>query len=95
MSSNDSDTARRGCVFFQSEAKPQVVSEAQDNSRKDDDVRWQPSGARQIAKGNPQGEAFINSRPAQRQRQLRLGWAAFQHRVNAQTVKAENLRTGF
>ncbi|WP_395718835.1 N-6 DNA methylase [Prosthecobacter sp.] len=24
--------------------------------RKDDDVRWQPSGARQIAKGNPQGE---------------------------------------
>ncbi len=24
--------------------------------RKDDDVRWQPSGARQIAKGNPEGE---------------------------------------
>ncbi len=24
--------------------------------RKDDNVRWQPSGARQIAKGNPQGE---------------------------------------
>ena len=24
--------------------------------RKDDDVRWLPSGARQIAKGNPQGE---------------------------------------
>jgi type I restriction enzyme M protein len=53
---NDSDTALRGSAFLQSEAKPQVVSEAKDNFRKDDDVRWQPSGARQIAKGNPQGE---------------------------------------
>ncbi len=26
------------------------------NWRKDDDVRWQPSGAGQIAQGNPQGE---------------------------------------
>jgi type I restriction enzyme M protein len=53
---NDSDTALRDGAFLQSEAKPQVVSEAKDNFRKDDDVRWQPSGARQIAKGNPQGE---------------------------------------
>ena len=53
---NDSDTALRGSAFLQSEASPQAVSEAKDNFRKDDDVRWQPSGARQIAKGNPQGE---------------------------------------
>jgi type I restriction enzyme M protein len=38
---NDSDTALRGSAFLQSEAKPQVVSEAKDNFRKDDDVRWQ------------------------------------------------------
>lgn len=50
------DSALRDSAFLQSEASPQVVSEAKDNSRKDDDVRWQPSGARQIAKGNPQGE---------------------------------------
>ena len=41
---------------LQGEASPQVVSEAKDNFRKDDDVRWQPSGARSTAKGNPQGE---------------------------------------
>jgi len=35
-----SDTALRGSAFFQSEASPQVVSEAKDNFRKDDDVRW-------------------------------------------------------
>jgi len=49
-------TALRGSAFLQSEAKPQVVSEAKDNFRKDDDVRWQPSGARSTAKGSPQGE---------------------------------------
>jgi len=38
---NDSDTALRGSAFLQSEASPQVVSEAKDNFRKDDDVRWQ------------------------------------------------------
>jgi type I restriction enzyme M protein len=38
---NDSDTALRGSQFLQSEAKMQVVSEAKDNFRKDDDVRWQ------------------------------------------------------
>jgi type I restriction enzyme M protein len=38
---NDSDTALRGSAFLQSEAKMQVVSEAKDNFRKDDDVRWQ------------------------------------------------------
>ena len=53
---NDSDTALRDSAFLQSEAKPQVVSEAKDNFRKDDDVRWQPSGARSTAKGSPQGE---------------------------------------
>jgi hypothetical protein len=37
---NDSDTALRDSAFLQSEAKPQVVSEAKDNFRKDDDVRW-------------------------------------------------------
>lgn len=56
MPFNDSDTALRGNAFLQSEAKPQVVSEAKDNFRKDDDVRWQPSGARSTAKGSPQGE---------------------------------------
>ena len=53
---NDSDTALRDSAFLQSEAKMQVVSEAKDNFRKDDDVRWQPSGARSTAKGSPQGE---------------------------------------
>ena len=38
---NDSDTALRGSAFLQSEAIPQVVSEAKDNFREDDDVRWQ------------------------------------------------------
>lgn len=56
MPFNDSDTALRGSALLQSEAKPQVVSEAKDNFRKDDDVRWQPSGARSTAKGSPQGE---------------------------------------
>jgi hypothetical protein len=56
MPFNDSDTALRDSAFLQSEAKMQVVSEAKDNFRNDDDMRWQPSGARQIAKGNPQAE---------------------------------------
>ena len=38
---NDSDTALRDSAFLQSEAKMQVASEAKDNFRKDDDVRWQ------------------------------------------------------
>jgi type I restriction enzyme M protein len=38
---NDSNTELRGRAFLQSAAKPQVVSEAKDNFRKDDDVRWQ------------------------------------------------------
>ena len=38
---NDSDTALRDSAFLQSEATMQVVSEAKDNFRKDDDVRWQ------------------------------------------------------
>ncbi len=38
---NDTDTALSGSTFLGSEAEPQVVSEAKDNFRKDDDVRWQ------------------------------------------------------
>ncbi|MBL9154583.1 MAG: N-6 DNA methylase [Verrucomicrobiales bacterium] len=53
---NDSDTALRGSAFLQSEAKPQVVSEAKDNFRKDDDVRWQWSGATWTTRqGCPEG----------------------------------------
>ncbi len=40
---NDSDTALHDSAFLQSEAKIQVVNEAKDNFRKDDDVRWQMS----------------------------------------------------
>gem|GEM_PF-2094951 len=38
---NDPDTALRVSAILQSEASPQVVSEAKDNFRKDGDVRWQ------------------------------------------------------
>ena len=38
---NDSDTALRACALTESEATLQVVSEAKDNFRKDEDVRWQ------------------------------------------------------
>jgi type I restriction enzyme M protein len=34
----------------------QLVSAAKDHFHKDNDVRWQPSRARQLAKGNPQGK---------------------------------------
>jgi len=47
---NDFNTALRGSAFLQREAKPQVVSEAKDNFRKDDDVHRQPGEVRQIAK---------------------------------------------
>jgi len=54
---NDSDTALRACAFLQSEATMQVVSEAKDNFRKDDDVRWQWSGATWTTRqGCPEGE---------------------------------------
>jgi hypothetical protein len=49
---NDSDTALRDSAFLQSDAKPQVVSEARDNFRKDDDVRWQ-FGVPPKGNGNP------------------------------------------
>jgi type I restriction enzyme M protein len=50
-------TALRCSAFLQSEAKQQVVSEAKDNFRKDDDVRWQWSGATWTTrKGCPEGE---------------------------------------
>lgn len=42
---NDSDTALRTCASPQGAAKLQVVSEAKDNHRKDDDVRWSRSEA--------------------------------------------------
>lgn len=38
---NDSDTAQRGSAIQQNRTNPQVGREAQDNFRKDDDVRWQ------------------------------------------------------
>jgi hypothetical protein len=50
---NDSDTALRGSAFPQSVANPQVVSEAKDNFRKVDDVRWQFGGARKTPAGSP------------------------------------------
>jgi hypothetical protein len=53
---NDSDTALRACALPQSEATMQVVSEAKDNSGKDDDVRWQWSGATWTTEGFRQGE---------------------------------------
>jgi hypothetical protein len=43
---NDSDTALRACAFPRSGATMQLVSAAKDHFRKDDDVRWQPSGAK-------------------------------------------------
>lgn len=49
----DSDTALRDSAFLQSETKPQVVSEAKENFRKDDDVRWQWSGAIKTPAGSP------------------------------------------
>jgi hypothetical protein len=61
-----SGTSLRVCALPESVATLQVVSGAKDNIREDDDVRWQPSGARQpersgdsrrqTAKGNPQSE---------------------------------------
>ena len=42
---NDSDTALRASAFLQTGGTLQVMTERQDNCRKDDDVRWQPSGA--------------------------------------------------
>ena len=38
---NDSDTALRGSAFLHTGGKLQVMTERQDNFRKDDDVRWQ------------------------------------------------------
>ncbi len=53
---NDSDTALRGSGFSRSQHIPQVMSEAKDNFCKDDDLRWQPTGARSTVKSSPQGE---------------------------------------
>lgn len=49
-------TALRGSAFEPGEDKPQVVSEVKDNFRKDDDVRWQWSGATWTTEGCPKGE---------------------------------------
>ena len=40
------DTALRDCAFLQTGGTLQVMAERHDNWSKDDDVRWQPSGAR-------------------------------------------------
>ncbi len=53
---NHCDTAPRGCAILQNRANPQVVRKAQDNFRKDDDVRWQWSETTSTAEGSPQGE---------------------------------------
>lgn len=53
---NNSDTALRNSAFLQTGGTLQAMTERHDNFRKDDDVRWQPSGARLTAKGSPQGE---------------------------------------
>lgn len=56
----NSDTGLRGRALLQSEAKTQVVSEAKDNFREDDDPAlqdWQPSGAKWTTRqGCPKGE---------------------------------------
>lgn len=52
---NDSDTAPRACALKQSVATQQVVSEARDKHRKDDDVRWKWSGATWTTTGSPKG----------------------------------------
>ncbi len=65
MPFNDSDTALRGSAFLQSEASPQVVSEAKDNFRKGDDVRWQPSGARQPERSGDSPACFSSKTPGQ------------------------------
>ncbi len=51
---NDSDTALRGSATLRNRPNPQVVRGAQDNFRKDDDVRWQWSNATWT--GSPEGE---------------------------------------
>jgi hypothetical protein len=43
---NHSDAVLRACAFPRSGATMQLVSAAKDHFRKDDDVRWQPSGAK-------------------------------------------------
>ena len=51
------DTALRACAFPQREAKPQVMREARDNFRKDDEVSCQQSGATSTPpQGCPKGE---------------------------------------
>ena len=42
-------TALRDGAFLQTGGTMQVMAERQDNFRKDDDVRWQPSGANRSA----------------------------------------------
>ncbi len=53
---NDSDTAPRGSAILQNRTNLQVVREAQDNFRKDDDVRWQWREATWTTTGSPKGE---------------------------------------
>jgi hypothetical protein len=52
----DSNTVLRDSALHKREAKLQVVSEAKDNFRTDEDVRWQWSGAIWITERCPESE---------------------------------------
>jgi hypothetical protein len=57
---NDSATALRACAFPRSGATMQLVSAAKDHFRKDDDGRWQPSGAKNNIVALP-GQLFYST----------------------------------
>jgi len=62
---NGSETALRRSAVLQNEASPQVANEAQENFRKDDDVRWQPSGARPPERSGDSPACFSSKRRGQ------------------------------
>ena len=75
-------TAMRDSVILKCKAILQSVSKAKDNFSKDDNVRWQPSGAGKTAKGSPQIERrgahrFSVPRKESSQAHLYSGLAAF------------------
>ena len=59
------DTALRNNAFLHTGGTLQVMTERQDNFRKDDDVRWQPSGARQPKRSGDSPACFISTRSGQ------------------------------
>ena len=59
------DTFRRGSAFLQREAKTQVVCEAKYKFRKDDDVHWQPRGARQPERSGDSPALLLPNKPGQ------------------------------